>query len=112
MRVEYGEGDPEIYSLSLSVATGAKAEAMLHDRPDAILARLQGPGFEGEAMLFGATIDRDFCDALLRAIVRRRRLRGELGELVGSHTRAFRKAWTSTTSKLEPAAQPSESASP
>ena len=37
--------------------------------------------------------DPAFCDALLGAIARRRRFRGRAGELVGSHNRAFRKAW-------------------
>ncbi len=105
LNVEYGDGDPEVYLVPISVATGAKSEAILHDRPDVVLARLAGPGPETTAILYAATFDRDFSDSLLRAIVRRRRIRGEFGELVGAHTRAFRKAWTSVHSNLEPSPQ-------
>ena len=52
-----------------------------------------------------ATFDRDFSDSLLRAIVRRRRIRGGSGELVGAHTRDFRQAWTAARSNLEPSPQ-------
>ena len=102
LNVEYGDGDPEVYLVPISVATGDKSETILHGRPEVVLARLDGPGPETTALLYGATFDRDFSDSLLRAIVRRRRIRGEFGELVGAHTREFRKAWTSARSNLEP----------
>jgi maltose alpha-D-glucosyltransferase/alpha-amylase len=105
LSVRYGDGDPEIYLVSISVATGDRSEAILHDHPDVVLARLEGPGPETTAILYAATFDRDFGDALLRAIVRRRRIRGSSGELVGAHTREFRKAWTSVHSNLEPVPQ-------
>jgi maltose alpha-D-glucosyltransferase/alpha-amylase len=100
--VEYGDADTETYLVPLSVAIGQKAQSILHDRPEAVLARLEGPGGEGEALLFAAAADRDFSDALLRAIVRRRRFRSQAGEFAGSHTRSFRRAWTSVQSNLEP----------
>ena len=104
LNVEYGEGDPEVYLVAVSVAIGEKADAILHDPRGAVVARLSGlPGHE-KAVLYPSTLDRDFSDALLRAIVRRRRIRGEAGELVGSHTRGFRRAWTSK-SNLEPSPQ-------
>jgi maltose alpha-D-glucosyltransferase/alpha-amylase len=105
LNVEYGDGDPEVYLVPISVATGDRSEAILHDRPDVVLARLDGPGPETTALLYGATFDRDFSDSLLRSIVRRRRIRGESGELLGAHTREFRKAWTSAHSNLEPSPQ-------
>ena len=106
--VTYGDAEPETYLVALSVASGEKADALLRDRSDAVLARLGGMGTEAPAILYSATLDRDFSDSLLRAIVRRRRIRGESGELLGAHTRAFRNAWTSVTSNLEPQPQPTE----
>jgi len=106
--VNYADADSETYLVPLSVTSGAAAEAVLRARPEAVLARLQGPGVEANAILFGAVADRRFSDVLLQAIVRRRRFRGATGELVGSHTRAFRKAWTSVHSSLEPAPQVTE----
>jgi maltose alpha-D-glucosyltransferase/alpha-amylase len=108
LNVEYGDGDPEVYLVPISVATGDKSESILHNRPDVVLARLDGPGPETTALLYGATFDRDFSDSLLRAIVRRRRIRGESGELLGAHTRAFRKAWKGVRSNLEPGPQQSD----
>ena len=105
LNVEYSDGDPEIYLAPISMAVGEKAEAILRDHPNAVLARLEGFGEQVSAVLFAATMDRDFSDALLRAIVRRKRIRGESGELVGAHTREFRQAWTSAKSNLEPTPQ-------
>jgi maltose alpha-D-glucosyltransferase/alpha-amylase len=106
--VTYGDAEPETYLIALSIASGQKAEALLRDRPDAVLARLESNLMEAPAILYSATLDRDFSDSLLGAIARRRRVRGTLGEFVGAHTRAFRKAWTSVSSNLEPHAQPTE----
>jgi maltose alpha-D-glucosyltransferase/alpha-amylase len=105
LKVEYSDSDPEIYFAPVSVAVGEKAEAVLRDRPNTVLARLEGFGDQVKAVLYAATTDREFGDALLRAIVRRKRIRGESGELAGSHTREFRKAWTSAHSNLEPSPQ-------
>jgi maltose alpha-D-glucosyltransferase / alpha-amylase len=106
--VTYGDAEPETYLVALSIASGEKADALLRDRPDAVLARLEGMGPASPAILYSATLDRDFSDSLLRAIVRRRRIRGESGELIGAHTRSFRSAWTSVSSNLEQQAQPTE----
>ncbi len=105
LSVQYGDGDPEVYLVPISVATGDQSEAILRDHPDVVLARLDGPGPETTAILYAATFDRHFGDTLLRAIVRRRRIRGDSGELVGAHTREFRKAWTAVKSNLEPTPQ-------
>ncbi len=100
--VDYADADTETYLVPLSVAVREKAATILRERLESVLARLDGLEEYPEALLFGGVADRDFSDALLRAIVRRRRIRGGGGEIVGSHTRAFRKAWTSVRSNLEP----------
>jgi maltose alpha-D-glucosyltransferase/alpha-amylase len=105
LTVTYGEGDPEIYLVPISVAVGEKADAIEHDPRTPGVARLTGLREGDHAVLYPATMDRDFSDSLLKAIVRRRRIRGEGGELIGSHTSAFRQAWSSVTSNLEPSAQ-------
>jgi maltose alpha-D-glucosyltransferase/alpha-amylase len=99
--VEYGDADPEEYLVPLSIATGDKAEAVLRDHSDAAMVRLEGLP-EGKGIVYTAAMDREFSDALLKAIVRRRRIRNEAGEIIGSHTRAFRHAWNTVRSKLEP----------
>ncbi len=55
-------------------------------------------------MLFSALRHRAFCDELLGGILRRRRFAGEGGELLASHTRAFRQVWGADRPVLEPSA--------
>ncbi len=105
----YGDAEPETYLVALSVATGEKADALLHDRPDAILARLEGDGHGRSrrsctARLWTAISAILCCARSFAAAV----FGGDSGELVGAHTRAFRNAWTSVHSNLEPQAQPTE----
>jgi maltose alpha-D-glucosyltransferase/alpha-amylase len=54
-------------------------------------------------VLYSAVFDPAFGSALFSAILRRRRFKGRSGELVGSHTRAFRAAWGKSHPDLGPA---------
>jgi maltose alpha-D-glucosyltransferase/alpha-amylase len=66
-----------------------------------VLAHLQSDdGTQG--LLFSAFRDRLFPDALLGTISRRRKLPSVNGELLGSHTRAFRKILGTDRPNLEP----------
>jgi maltose alpha-D-glucosyltransferase/alpha-amylase len=95
IRVEFTEGDPDFYTLALSVATREV------ENPEFLLARLRDP--KGESgILYGALRNREFSDELLAAILRRRRFAGEQGELVAGHTRAFRAIWGADHPALEP----------
>jgi maltose alpha-D-glucosyltransferase/alpha-amylase len=96
IRVEFTEGDPDFYTMALSVSTGDV------ENPEFVLARLQGPdGRRG--LLYGALWNREFCDELLAAILRRKKFAGERGELVAAHTRAFRAIWNVEGPPIEPA---------
>src|SRR5436305_11655414 len=94
LRVDFTEGDPDFYTLALSVGTDHV------DHPEFILARLRGP--DGTGLLYSGLRSRDFCDELLGAILRRRRYAGEEGELLAAHTRAFRGLWGADRPPLEP----------
>ena len=100
LAIDYSDGDPEAYTIPLSVSKGEAADALLRDRPQSVLARLQG--LSDPAVLHAAVFDRRFSDAILTAIVRRRRFKGQHGELVAGHTASFRKAWAMVRSNLEP----------
>ena len=101
LQVGYTDGDPEIYLLALSVAMGEKARRILHTMPEYVLARLEcEDGNEG--VLYTAAQDREFSQLLLNAVARRRKFRGESGELVAAHTRSFRKEWSGGDRGLEP----------
>jgi maltose alpha-D-glucosyltransferase / alpha-amylase len=100
LRVDFDEGDPEFYTLPLSVAYGEKAERVLKNIPEFAFARLQLPNGES-GILYSALRDPEMHAGLLNAIARRRRLKGVSGEIVGSHTRAFRNLWGPDHPSLE-----------
>jgi maltose alpha-D-glucosyltransferase/alpha-amylase len=95
IRVEYNEGDPDLYTLPLSVVIADPGDNAY------VLARLQAPD-GSTALLYGALRDREFCDEVLSAIIRRRRFTGTAGEIVGAHTRALRGRVGDDRSVLEP----------
>jgi maltose alpha-D-glucosyltransferase / alpha-amylase len=100
VRVEFDEGEPEIYQLPLSVARGAEVARVENNLSDFILAHLQSnDGTTG--LLYSAFRDRAFPDALLGMISRRRHVRTLRGELVGAHTRSLRRILGSERPNLE-----------
>ncbi|HEX6467363.1 MAG TPA: maltose alpha-D-glucosyltransferase, partial [Terriglobales bacterium] len=74
-RIEFDEGDPEFYTLPLSVASGEKSEQLLQSVPELALARLQISNGES-GVIYSALQDPEFNAALLNAVGRRRRLKG------------------------------------
>ena len=102
VNIEYSEGDPETYVLPVSVATGEDAQRVTAALGDTAVARLRSAdGREG--VLYGALSNKGFTEELLGAVARRRRFRGvNGGEMLASHTRAFRRAWGSGHPRLEP----------
>ncbi len=96
IRVEYGSGDPETYTLPLSVVVG---ESPGDNR--FVLARLEGPDGSG-AQVSSALRDREFCDELLGAILRRRRFPASHGEVIATRTRALRRLLADDRTSLEP----------
>jgi maltose alpha-D-glucosyltransferase/alpha-amylase len=100
-RIAYSEGDPEIYVLPGSVASGEAVDQVKAKLSDVSVMRVRNP--EGqEGILYSAVWNPAFGDALLGSIARRRRFRGRQGELIGSHTNAFRKAWGERHPDLAP----------
>ena len=100
IRVEFDEGEPEIYQLPLSVAHGTETEQVAANLSDFILAHLESAdGTKG--LLYSAFRDRRFPDALLGMISRRRRVRTHRGELAGSHTRSLRRILGTERPSLE-----------
>jgi maltose alpha-D-glucosyltransferase / alpha-amylase len=89
LRVEYAEGDPEVYALPLAFATGERAGQVRADHPHQLLARLVAGGEEG--IVYEAMRDRGFAGALLQAVGRRRRFKGLDGELVALPGPEFRR---------------------
>jgi maltose alpha-D-glucosyltransferase / alpha-amylase len=100
-RIEYSEGEPELYGLPLSLGMDAKAEDTQRDFADYILAEVENAA-GGKAVIYGALWDRDFCNSLLEAVARRRKFRGGHGEVVAWRNANFRALWGSRHPNLEP----------
>jgi maltose alpha-D-glucosyltransferase / alpha-amylase len=96
--VQYTEGDPETYVLPLTVATGERADQVQKEFPQAVVSRLHRE--EEDAILYEALWDKSFCEALLTAILRRRRFKGEAGELRALPTRMFRQLYDQSGGNL------------
>jgi maltose alpha-D-glucosyltransferase / alpha-amylase len=95
VRVEFTEGDPELYSLPVAVSRG-------DGDPRYTLAILRAAdGSQGTA--YSAFQNRAFCDEILLSILRRRRVQGEKGEVVAAHTRQMRSIWGHERPALEAA---------
>ncbi len=102
--LEYSDGEPEMFTIPLSLATGEHVETILRERLHTVLAKVKGLP-DPQSLLYGSVFDRQFNDALLKAMLRRRRIKGESGDIVGTHTRAFREAWSRVRSNLDPQPQ-------
>jgi maltose alpha-D-glucosyltransferase / alpha-amylase len=89
-RAEYAEGEPETYLVTAAIADAEKGRERLRDEPHTVIAMLASGNQEG--VLHGGVREPALANALLDVIVRRRRLRGEAGDVVGTSTRALRGA--------------------
>ena len=82
IRVDYTEGESEAYAAPLGAAMGRRAEEVMREHPNAVVARLEAAA--GDAVLYDALWDRGFCEDLLGIVARPRRVKGPASELRGT----------------------------
>ncbi len=100
VRIEYVEGDNERYLLAASEARGEEAARVRAQLPDTIFVPVRvRDGSEG--VLYGAFYNPQFGEALLGAIVRRKKFRGRVGELTAFHNQRMRAVWGARHPNLE-----------
>jgi maltose alpha-D-glucosyltransferase/alpha-amylase len=104
VEVAYGYGEPETYVLPLGMATGDRMNEVLSRFPERALAKvgLSGRNGKSEGLLYDAIGNAGFCGRLLEVIERQRRLRGVLGEMTASSTRAYRQLRGAKDNSCEP----------
>ncbi len=104
VEVMYGEGEPEVYVLPMTLVTADRALEIQQSFPQAVIARVKwkhnGAALEG--LLIDALYDRDFSKALLDAISRRRSFKGKTNEILAVPGKFFRALRGSTETALEP----------
>ena len=86
--VEYTDGDPETYVLTLAHATGPQRETLVADQARAIICELRVDTEDG--VLYGATATEAVGALLLQAFARRRTFRGKAGVVSATPSRHFR----------------------
>lgn len=102
IRVEYTEGEPEMYLLPLQYLP-ADRMAPLVDSPAAIArVRVKMKDGEQEGLLIDAMWDREFQKMLLESISRNRRFTGPAGDLATQATKIFRRQLQKEFPTLEP----------
>ena len=91
IQIVYSEGEPETYLVPVTLALIEKAEQIIDESPQAIIARLAAKGKDGVggAVIYDALVEPGFRSAMLKVISRRQRFKGEEGELAASHPRRF-----------------------
>jgi len=109
-RVVYTDGEDERYTLPLTVSGGERADKVQREFAESAVARIQLR--DGTSLLLhSALVERSFADALLIAVLKRKKFKSTKGELVAGHTRAFREAWSHVRSTREPQLHPVDSPS-
>jgi maltose alpha-D-glucosyltransferase/alpha-amylase len=89
LKVDYFEGEAEKYVLPLAYADGEAAEQLRQNSPQAIIAQVQVKHSGQTGLLFDATFDPSFGQAVVETISRRRKFKGGATELVATTTSAF-----------------------
>src|SRR5262249_4635582 len=91
IRVEYGDGGMETYTLPVTAAFGEAGERIRREFPQAVIAPLavQSNGREQSGLLYDALWNRDLALALLHAIGQESRFIGMAGSIMASSTNAF-----------------------
>jgi maltose alpha-D-glucosyltransferase/alpha-amylase len=100
VRVEYVEGDSQVYVLALGATPAQRSGDLQHAVADTAVARLKTK--DGDWMLFDALWNEEFDTALLEAISKRRQLPGQTGRLLATPTKSFKAIAGGSPLALEP----------
>jgi maltose alpha-D-glucosyltransferase/alpha-amylase len=104
VEIQYSGGLPENYLLPLAFAEAERVAEIAQANPAAAVAQLKVRDGEqtSEGILFDALADARFSKALLEAIARRRRFKGDDGEIVALPSEHFREIAGSSEAPLDP----------
>jgi maltose alpha-D-glucosyltransferase / alpha-amylase len=103
--IQFLGATPEVYVLPLAFATGERVFELRQASPQCIVAQLKVKTHDHEidGVLHDALYDANFAKALLNAIGRGRRYKGQGAELLAQPSKVFRKISGGAEANLEPA---------
>jgi maltose alpha-D-glucosyltransferase / alpha-amylase len=105
-QIWYSEGEPETYLIPVTYAISEKAEQIINELPQSLVAHLTFKDKDGggKGVLYNAMVEPGFRSFMLKAISRQWHFQGEKGEVLASHTRKiFRRLYGRTSRSLESA---------
>ncbi|HEX4810271.1 MAG TPA: maltose alpha-D-glucosyltransferase [Bryobacteraceae bacterium] len=105
VRLEYGSGDPQTYTVPIGIARGDEAQILKDEHPELFIAELRAAD-GSRSFLYDATANNEFSSALLEALAKRKRFQGADGALTAQRNRQFRRLWGSSHPNLEPVLEP------
>ena len=106
VRVQYAEGEPQLYTLPLAYATGADAEHLATTAPHAVIAQVQRAGAAPAGYLYDPMWSARFAQGLLTTVAGRRRVPGQYGVLAPLATPVLRTARAAPRAQLTPVGPP------
>jgi maltose alpha-D-glucosyltransferase/alpha-amylase len=102
VRVQYAEGEPQLYTVPLAYATGAEAQHLCTTVPHAVIAQVQRAGAAPAGYLYDPMWSARFAQVLLNMVAGRRRVPGQYGVLEPLATPVLRTARAATRARLTP----------
>lgn len=104
VELRYTSGEPETYAVPVRMVPQEYADALAAEHPHSVIAGLKfrTKKNNSEMALADAMMDRDAAAALLTAFGRRRRFKGQRGELSANLTQIFRSVRGPARETLEP----------
>jgi len=103
VRFEYADAAPEQYMLPIAYAQGERAQELLINSHQAVIAGIKLNGKQEEGVLYDALLEVPFAQALLSHIVNRRRIRGANGQISFVPTRTLSKLYKPSDQNYQPA---------
>ena len=101
-RVEYTEGEAETYAVPACFASVASPTSPPTKHPESVLARVEAPGEGKSGVLFEASFDAGFARSLLGGLPRRRRWKGNVGEIAAVPEPALKRLLTDPSEASAP----------
>ena len=107
-QIRYTEGDSELYVLPLACAFGQKADDIIHDWPQLVLAHVSVERSRRKGVLYDAIINKEFCRALLALTAYRHTVAGQIGDLEAEPTGVMREVRRGQGLDMEPSVSKAE----